>query len=359
VTAGGRVPAMLLRGGTSKGLYLLADDVPPEPAARDELLRRLMGSPNARQIDGIGGAHPLTSKVAIVSTSPATDVDVDYLFLQVGVENGVISDRQTCGNLLAGVGPFAVERGLVRPAGERASVRIRLVNTGAVAVASFPLEPDGSPRYTGDTRISGVPGSAARIDLDFPRPATGGAPVLPTGNLVDEFAGVAATCVDNGMPVVVLRAADLGVRGDEPCEVLEADAGLRERLEAVRLEAGRAMGLGDVATTTVPKLTLLAPAQAGGTVLTRTFLPHRCHTAIGVLGAVSVATACRLAGTVADGIARPADDEHDVVLEHPTGTFTATVVMRIDGGGHPMVERAGVVRTARKLMEGMVFPRPD
>ncbi len=355
MTAG--VPAMLMRGGTSKGLYLLAGDLPEEPARRDDLLLRLMGSPDQRQIDGVGGAHPLTSKVAVVSRSDDPAADVDYLFLQVGVDDATVSDRQNCGNLLAGVGPFAVERGLVDATGDRVTVRIRMLNTGSVAVARFPLDPERRPQYEGDTAISGVPGAAAAVELDFEGIAGGtcGA-LLPTGNLVDHLAGIPVTCVDNGMPVVVLRASDAGVAGTEDCEQLEDDARLRDLLERVRLEAGPAMGLGDVAATTVPKITLLSPPRGEGAATTRTFIPHRCHTSIGVLGAVSVATVCRLEGTVADGVARPPEGER-VVLEHPTGTFTATVV--VEGGApEPVVRRAGIVRTARKLMDGTVFPRP-
>lgn len=344
----------LMRGGTSKGLFLLEDDLPSDPAARDDLLLRLMGTPDPRQIDGLGGAHPLTSKVAVVAPATRPDIDVEYLFLQVGVEEPTVSDRQTCGNLLAGVGPFAVERGLVAATGGRAQVRILLRNTGDVATATFPLGSDGRPRYDGDTAISGVPGTAARIDLTF----AGGPPerILPTGHVRDEVEGVEVTCVDQGMPVVVLRAADLGVRGDESCEQLEADDRLRARLEAVRLQAALRMGLGDVRPTTIPKLTLLAPPATDGTALTRTFIPHRCHAAIGVLGAVSVAVACRLPGSVAEGIARRIGGD-DVVLEHPSGTFTATVVLG-EGDDGPTVESAGIVRTARPLFEGTVHPRP-
>lgn len=351
------VAAMLMRGGTSKGLYVLREDLPDDPADRDDLLLRLMGSPDPRQIDGVGGAHPLSSKVAVIAGSDDPDVDVEYLFLQVGVDEPLVSDRQNCGNLLAGVGPFAVERGLVAVGGDRAHVRIRMLNTAAVAVARFPLGPDGLPRYEGDVSISGVPGAAAAVELDFEAIAGGtcGA-LLPTGNHVDRLADLDATCVDNGMPVVVVRATDVGVRGTESCAQLEEDADLRDVVERLRLEAGHAMGLGDVSATTIPKVTLLSPPEGEAAAATRTFIPHRCHTSIGVLGAVSVATVCRLPGSVAEGIAPGSGGDH-VVLEHPSGTFTATVALA-DGADGPVVRRAGIVRTARKLMDGTVFPRP-
>jgi 4-oxalomesaconate tautomerase len=354
VADGDGIRCMLMRGGTSKGLYFLAEDLPAEPAARDDLLLRVMGSPDARQIDGLGGAHPLTSKVAVVDRSPAEGVDVDYHFLQVVVDDATVSDRQNCGNLLAGVGPFAIERGLVEVPGaghaDHAEVRIRMLNTDGVATATIPLQA-GRPRYDGSTAISGVPGRAAAIRLDFEDVAGSSCgALLPTGNPVDEVEGLDATLVDNGMPVVVMRAADLGLSGYETCADLEANAPLRETLERVRLAAGPRMHLGDVAATTVPKLTLVAPPRDGGSVCTRTFIPHRCHEAIGVLGAVSVATAALLPEGPAADVAELDGSHGTVVVEHPTGTFEAVVDLAS--------QRAGIIRTARKLMDGVVFPRP-
>jgi 4-oxalomesaconate tautomerase len=352
------VRCMVMRGGTSKGLYFVADDLPADAADRDDLLLRIMGSPDARQIDGMGGAHPLTSKVAVVAPGAEGDADVEYHFLQVVVDEAVVTDRQNCGNLLAGVGHFALERGLVpAPDADTVPVRIRMLNTGGLATATVPLSA-GRPRYDGDTAISGVPGTAAAVRLDFEGIAGSSCgALLPTGRLVDEVCGLAVTLIDNGMPVVVLRAADLGVTGEETCAELEADDGLRKTLEEVRLAAGPLMHLGDVAATTVPKLTLVAPPRAGGALATRTFIPHRCHDAIGVLGAVSVATAALLPdGPAAESADLHGDADRVVTVEHPTGTFDAAVDLTLVDGA-PVVERAGIIRTARKLMDGYVFPR--
>jgi 4-oxalomesaconate tautomerase len=351
---------MVMRGGTSKGLYFLADDLPTDEAGRDDLLLRIMGSPDARQIDGMGGAHPLTSKVAVVGPATADTADVDYHFLQVVVDEAVVTDRQNCGNLLAGVAPFALERGLVAaPAGgDTAAIRIHMVNTGGLATATVPIT-DGLPRYDGPASISGVPGTAAPVRLDFEGVAGSSCgALLPTGRAVDQVDGLTVTLIDNGMPVVVLRAGDLGVTGHETCAELEADASLRETLERVRLAAGPLMNLGDVAATTVPKLTLVAAPREGGAIATRTFIPHRCHEAIGVLGAVSVATAALLADGPAAEVAKVADAEEGgvVTIEHPTGTFDAAVDLSLVDDV-PVVERAGIIRTARKLMDGTVFPR--
>ncbi len=359
------IACMIMRGGSSKGAYFLGDDLPADAAERDSLLRRIMGSPDPRQIDGIGGAHPLTSKVAVVSASADDSADIDYLFLQVGVDDETVSDRQNCGNLLAGVGPFAVERGLVAAVADgEATVRIRMLNTDSIAVARFAMR-GGEPLYAGDTAISGVPGGAASISLAFSDIAgTSAGALLPTGNVVDRIDGVACTLIDNGMPVAVLRAADLGVSGYESCAELEADAGLRAALEAIRLEAGRLMGLGDVTDTTVPKLTLVAAPRSGGHLCTRTFIPHRCHDAIGVLGAVSVAGAALLPGSPANELLRPPEGSI-VRLEHPSGHFDADIDIEIAAGGDDggpsavAVRRAGIIRTARKLMDGAVFPRSD
>jgi 4-oxalomesaconate tautomerase len=352
------IRCMVMRGGTSKGLYFLADDLPADEASRDDVLLRIMGSPDRRQIDGMGGAHPLTSKVAVVGRGGADAADIDYHFLQVVVDEAVVTDRQNCGNLLAGVAPFAIERGLVTPpAGDTAAVRIHMVNTGGLATATVPIC-DGRPRYDGPASISGVPGTAAPIRLDFQGIAGSSCgALLPTGRAVDEVEGLAVTLIDNGMPVVVLRAGDLGITGHETCAELEADDAMRKTLERVRLAAGPLMNLGDVAEATVPKLTMVAAPRAGGTIATRTFIPHRCHDAIGVLGAVSVGTAALMPEGPAAEVAELGRAEGRVVtIEHPTGTFDAAVDLALVDGV-PVVKRAGIIRTARKLMDGTVFPR--
>ena len=343
---------MLMRGGTSKGAYFLAGDLPTDPGERDDLLLRVMGSPDPRQIDGIGGAHPLTSKVAVISASQRPDADVDYLFLQVGVEQATVSDRQNCGNLLAGVGPFAVERGLV--AGS--PVRIHMVNSGSLATASFATA-GGVVDYDGDTAIAGVPGTAGAIVLDFAGTegsATGA--LLPTGNMTDVIDGVTVTCIDNGMPVVVVPAADLGCTGYESVADLEADAALNRKVQSLRLAAGPLMGLGEVSGSSVPKISLVAAPADGGTICTRTFIPVRVHESIGVLGAVSVATALLLPGAAGAALAaiKPGQTRFDI--EHPTGHLE--VEAEVDQTREPpAVVRSGVVRTARKLFDGTVFPR--
>jgi 4-oxalomesaconate tautomerase len=350
------IPATLMRGGTSKGLYFDVRDLPPERRARDRILLAAMGSPDARQIDGVGGAHPLTSKVAVIGPATRPDADVDYLFLQVLVEKAEVSDSQNCGNILAGVGPWAIENGLVRPAGAITPVRIHMVNTASVAVAHVPT-PDGRVEYEGDARIDGVPGTAAGISIDFLDVAGSSCGALfPTGNVSDRIDGIEVTCIDNGMPVVILAAADFGLSGEESPEALEADAALRERVEKIRLEVGPRMSLGDVTRKTVPKMSLVSPARHGGQLNTRTFIPHRVHEAIGVLGAVSVATACAVPGTVAQRIAgrAAAAGPRRLEIEHPTGFFT--VEMDVTGSGRDLrVNRSALLRTARKLMRGEVY----
>lgn len=347
---------MLMRGGTSKGAYFLAGDLPADTTERDDLLLRIMGSPDPRQIDGIGGAHPLTSKVAVVSPGAEPDVDVDYLFLQLGVAEATVTDRQNCGNLLAGVGPFAVERGLVTADSRRSTVRIRMVNSDSLAVAHFPT-PGGIVDYTGDTAISGVPGTAAAVVLDFAdTEGSAGHGLLPTGNRVDEIDGLPVTCVDNGMPVVVAYAKDFGLTGYEPADQLAVDDELRERVQSLRLRAGELMGLGDVRDSSVPKTTLVAPPVDGGTICTRTFIPLRPHTSIGVLGAVSVVTAVLLDGAVGHDVAQWAPGDTRMDVEHPTGHLEVEVEVD-ETVRPPRVRRSGVVRTARKLFDGTVFPR--
>jgi 4-oxalomesaconate tautomerase len=351
------VRCTMLRGGTSRGLYFEPGDLPADPGRRDDLLLRLMGTPDPRQIDGLAGATSLTSKVAVVGRSDHPEADVDYLFLQLGVDQPTVSDRQNCGNILAGVGPFAVERGLMPAGPENTSVRIRMLNSDSIAVASFAT-PGGRVEYRGDVAISGVPGTAAPVVLAFS--ATEGSStgaLLPTGNVRDLVDGVEITCVDNGMPVVVAMAESFGLTGYETHEQLAADAALRERIDAFRRKAGQLMGLGDGADSSVPKTALLAPARDGGQVCTRSFIPVQPHTSIGVLAAVSVVTGMLLPGAVGHELAAAwPDDRSSVDVEHPTGHLLVDVI--VDGTATPpRVVRAGVIRTARKLFDGTAFPR--
>jgi 4-oxalomesaconate tautomerase len=345
-----------MRGGTSKGLYFHERDLPAERELRDRVLLAAMGSPDARQIDGVGGAHPLTSKVAVIRRSSVVHADVDYLFLQVVVDKAEVSDSQNCGNILAGVGPWAIENGLVPIAGDVTPVRIHMLNTASIAVAYVPT-PNGAVEYEGEARIDGVPGTAAAIPLEFLDVAGSSCgSLLPTGSAVHEVDGVSVTCIDNGMPVVVLRAQDFGLSGDETPEQLEGNATLKSRIEAIRLAVGPRMNLGDVTKKTVPKMCLVSPPRHGGAISTRTFIPHRVHEAIGVLGAVSVATACMTPGSVAAQIAKLPSNQpkQRIEVEHPTGFFTVDIEVTVEAG-NVNVRRSALLRTARKLMAGEVF----
>ena len=346
------IRCMWMRGGTSKGGYFLASDLPAATAERDALLLRLMGSPDPRQIDGMGGADPLTSKVAVVKASERPGVDVDYLFLQVFVDRPIVTDAQNCGNILAGVGPFAIERGLVAAKDGETSVTIFMENTGQVAVAIVPT-PGGLVTYAGEARIDGVPGTGAGIPIVF-RDTAGSScgALLPTGREADVIDDVDVTLIDNGMPCVVMAAPDLGITGRETPDELNANGALKARLESIRLKAGPMMNLGDVTSKSVPKMTMVSPASAGGAISTRTFIPHVCHEAIGVLGAVSVATACLLRNGPAAKIAGVGHgNRRGLSIEHPTGEFTVLATLGPDG----MVSEAGVLRTARKLFDGTIF----
>ncbi|MCQ1852265.1 4-oxalomesaconate tautomerase [Neorhizobium galegae] len=342
------VRCMWMRGGTSKGGYFLASDL---PADRDNFLLRVMGSPDPRQIDGMGGAHPLTSKVAVVRKSEREGVDVDYLFLQVFVDQPIVTDAQNCGNILAGIGPFAIERGLVPVKGEKTEVSIFMENTGQIAIATIET-PGGEVTYKGDARIDGVPGTSAPVPIVFADTAGSSCgALLPTGNAVDVIEGIACTLIDNGMPCVVMRGDVLGITGTESPKELEANQELRAKLEAIRLKAGPMMNLGDVSKKSVPKMTMVSAPTAGGAISTRTFIPHTCHDAIGVLGAVSVATACLLPeGPASELAVIPKGDEKLLSIEHPTGEMSVIATMK-DGE----VYRAAVLRTARKLFDGLVF----
>jgi len=302
----------------------------------------------------MGGADPLTSKVAVVKKSEREGIDVDYLFLQVFVDQAIVTDAQNCGNILSGIGPFALERGLVQPTGDETRVAIFMENTSQVAIATVQT-PGGTVRYDGEAKIDGVPGSHAPIPVEF-RDTAGSScgALLPTGNAVDVIEGVRCTLIDNGMPCIVFKAEDVGATGTETREELESEAmaEMRAKIEAIRLAAGERMNLGDVREKSVPKMMLVAPPQHGGAVTVRSFIPKRAHATIGVLGAVTVATACLVEGSPAAEVASiPEGPRKTLSIEHPTGEMTC--VLEVGDSGE--VESAALLRTARKLMDGVVF----
>lgn len=342
---------MQIRGGSSKGVYFSALDLPSDEAARDQVLLDVVGR-DARQIDGLGGADPLTSKVGIVSPSTRAGADIDYLFAQVVVGENRVDTTPNCGNILAGIGAFAIESGMIPIRGDTTTVRVYMVNSGNRCELLLQT-PDGAVEYEGDARIDGVPGTAAPVIcnyVDIAGSACGA--LLPTGHQRDQICGVPVTCIDNGMPVVVISAEALGKTGYESCADLEADQIFRDRIETIRLEAGKSMNLGDVRNKVVPKMSLISAPRAGGHVCTRTFIPHRCHVAIGVLGAVSVATACVLPDSVALGIASVPDGQtKHMSIEHPSGEFSVELLLDDEGN----VIRAGLLRTARLLSRGEAY----
>lgn len=345
-------PVIWMRGGTSKGGYFLANDMPIDKADRDSFLLKVMGSPDDRQIDGMGGADPLTSKVAIIKKSDRDGIDIDYLFLQIFVDQALVSDAQNCGNILAGVAPFAIERGLIAATDGQSKISIYMENTGQIAVATIET-PNGIPTYSGDASIDGVPGTAAPISLEF-RDTAGSScgTLLPTGNAVDEIEGVRCTLIDNGMPCIVMKATDVGATGYESRQEMEDALEVRSVIEKIRRAAGERMNLGDVSDKSIPKIMLVASPKNGGAVTVRSFIPKRAHASVGVLAAITVATACLIENSPAAEVAAiPKGKCKTMSVEHPTGETTC--IMNMDQFGN--VESAAMLRTARKLMVGEVF----
>ena len=349
------IPCMLMRGGTSKGAYFIDRDLPDDVATRDRVLLAALGSPDRRQIDGVGGADPLTSKVAIVNRSQRPGIDVDFLFAQVSLDEGRVDTTPNCGNILAGVGPFALERGLIAAQDGHTRIRIYTVNTGMVSEVLIET-PGGRVNYGGSARIDGVPGTAAPIPIDFLDVAGSVCgSLLPTGNIADVIDAVHVTCIDNGMPVVIMRADALGIKGYESRGALNANAALKARVEQIRLRAGHMMNLGVVTNKVVPKMSLVAPPRAGGALCSRTFIPHDCHAAVGVLGAVTLATAAVMRGSVAHEVAEvPGGNPKRISVEHPTGEFTVELETEESPSGI-VIRRAALLRTARMLMRGEIL----
>ena len=345
------IPCLFMRGGTSRGPFFDEADLPADIPTRDRVLLAAMGSPDKRQIDGLGGAHPLTSKVGIVRRSTTEGVDLDFLFAQLQPDKETVDTTPNCGNMLAAVAPFALEKGLVKPQGETSTFRVLTLNTDMQCDITVQT-PGGVVEYEGDARIDGVPGSSAPITINFLDTAGSVcAGLLPTGNVRDTIDGVEVTCIDNGMPLVMFKASAVGRTGYESVAELNGDTELKARLETLRIACGHAMGLGDVTSKNYPKMTLIAPPKHGGALSTRSFIPHVCHDAIGVLAAVTVGTACVLDGTVCEGVAvMPEGDIKKVSVEHPTGEFS--VELALDPANPQNVTRAALLRTARLLMRG-------
>ena len=374
------IPCLFMRGGTSKGPFFKESDLPADKVTRDRVLLSVMGSPDKRQIDGLGGAHPLTSKVAIVRKSTKTGVDIDFLFAQLQPDKDTVDTTPNCGNMLAGVVPFALETGLVQAQGETSTFRVLTLNTDmacdiTVQTPLLPATKGGTSsketssakryvEYSGDARIDGAPGSSAPITINFLDTAGSVcSSLLPTGQVKDTITvageGFApfkldVTCIDNGMPLVIFKASDLDRTGYESAAVLNGDEDLKKRIEALRLQISLKMGLGDVSQKNYPKMTLIAPPRDGGSITTRSFIPHVCHDAIGVLAAVTVGTACVLKGSVCDGVAvMQAGATQHVSVEHPTGEFS--VALETDPKNPQNVTKAALLRTARLLMRGEVM----
>ena len=349
-----RIPCVIMRGGTSRGPFFLTSDLPGDVATRDAVLLAVMGSPHEIQVDGIGGSHSVTSKVAMISRSKHPGADVDYLFAQVQINESIVDTKPNCGNMLVAVGPFAIEAGLVPAKNGETPVRIFNVNTQSL-VEAIVQTPGGKVTYDGGAAIDGVPGTAAPVGINF-RSAIGAVTkkMLPTGKALDVIDGVEVSCVDIAMPVVLMPAEAFGKTGHETAVELDADRALLARMEAIRRKAGALMGMGDVSKSVVPKMALLSPPRKGGNIASRYFVPETCHKSHPVTGTVCIASACAIPGTVASRIAPlPPAPQGMTRIEHPSGM----IIIDLDAdftGGRQELRRAALIRTARRIFEGSV-----
>ncbi|WP_180900359.1 4-oxalomesaconate tautomerase [Martelella soudanensis] len=348
------IPFIFMRGGTSRGPYFRREDLPEDRDTLASVLVAAVGSGHSLNIDGIGGGAAVTTKVAMLSRSEDEWADIDYFFAQVSVEDRLVDFKPTCGNILSGVGPAAIEMGLITPTGDETEVRIRAVNTGAKVLARVQT-PGGELTYEGDATIAGVPGTAAPIALNFMEvvgSSTGA--FLPTGNLRDEIDGIEVTCMDVAMPIVIARASDFGLSGHETAAEIDANTDFFARMEKIRVEAGKRMGMGDVTKSVTPKFGLLAPAREGGTIATRYFMPWNTHPSMAVTGSQCLASCALTPGTVADGLLdRPEQSPANVILEHPSGQIE--VLVEFDNADGFSLKSAGLLRTARKLADGKIY----
>jgi len=353
------IKCVMMRGGTSRGMFFLASDLPPSPIERDSILLSIMGSGHPLQIDGVGGGNPVTSKVAIISPASRPDADVDYLFAQVQVDKALVDVSANCGNMLAAVGPFAIEAGLVRPSSPQTVVRIHNINTKQRIEAEVPMR-GHSVCYQGDSTIDGVPGTGAPIYLTFVDAADNKGSLghlFPTSSPMDRIDGLDITCINAAMPMVLMEAAHFGLSGGETVEELNSNKALLHRMEMIRLEAGQLMGLGDVCDKVVPKPVLLSQGQGRADLTARYFMPRSCHPSLATTGAVGLATACSEPGTIAARIAGCKPVPGDITIAHPSGKISVSIRLRqIDG---KTIRVASILRTARRLFEGVAFARPE
>lgn len=355
------IPFLMMRAGSSRGPFFNRSHLPDDPEKLAKVLSRILGSGHKYNIDGIGGGVAVTTKVAMLSLSDSPDADIDYFFAQVPVENGKVDFRPTCGNILSGVGPAAIEMGLL-PLGSEGErrIRIRAVNTGALVEAIIKTDHSGVV-YQGDMRLDGVPGTAAPIRLNF-RNITGSltGAMLPTGNAKDCIDGISVTCIDVAMPMVIARAEAFGLTGTETPDELNSNLEFCKRREAIRVEAGHMMGLGDVSEQVTPKFGLLAPAKNGGTATVRHFMPFTCHPGMAVTGAQCLAACLALPGSIGEGLAQlPQNGLVDLILEHPSGQIVIGLDYKTDAQKKLEIESASVFRTARLLVRGEVMVPDD
>ena len=349
------IPCMLMRGGTSKGPFFDMRDLPADHVRRDRILLKVMGSPDPRQIDGLGGAETVTSKVVMVQPSERPGIDVDYFFAQVDIENPIVDTSPPCGNMMAGVGPFALERGMVQVADDETSVMIYNINTNTV-IEAVVQTPGGRVEYDGDTAISGVPGAAAPLLMNLFDQAGGKTGKLfPTGNRREKISAIEVTLMDAGTVLMLLKAADLGLDGNENRQFFQENRRLMSKIEAMRLEAGRRVGFGDVSETVLPRIGLLSPACANGAIKSQYLTPHTLHATHAVSGAICISTASKIPGTIASDIACVSEDlTETIIIEHPSGIIDVKLELAKNGDDWTIV-KAGTLRTVRKIMDGAVF----
>ncbi|PLY05674.1 MAG: 4-oxalomesaconate tautomerase [Arcobacter sp.] len=352
------IPYMIIRGGSSKGIYFKKDDLPTDIKLRDEIILSIVGR-DIRQIDGLGGANPLTSKVAIINNSENQDCDIDFLFIQVVVGENRVDSSPNCGNILAGVGAFAIENNMIKIIDDVTSIKVNMLNSNNICELVLQT-PNGKLTYEGNAKIDGVPGTSAPIICNYMDVAGSVCGSLfPTGNKKDLINGINVTCIDNGMPVVIINANELGKTGYESCEELSNDSEFRKKLETIRLKVGPLMNLGDVSNRVVPKMTIVSSSKSGRDINTRTFIPHNCHSSIGVLGAVSVASACLYDECVTSDFIKIRNTPIvNIKVEHPSGEFQVELTTtKIDNKLN--ISKAGLLRTARLISRGEAYPHKE
>ncbi|MDH2880281.1 2-methylaconitate cis-trans isomerase PrpF family protein [Bacillus cytotoxicus] len=351
-----KIPCFVMRGGTSKGLFFLDKHLPSNKRLRNEVILKVLGAGNARGVDGMGSLDPLSNKIAIIRKSTDPGIDIDYLFLQADLKKMVLDDSVNCGNIISAVAPYAIESGVIKAESGEMTVTIRNVNTNAI-VESKILTENGNVLYSGDVKIDGVPGTGAPIRLNFMNSVgsvTG--KLFPTGSKMDVIEGINVSCIDVSVPLIIIQATELGIEGDESPELLNSNTMFLNKIDMIRKKVAALANLGNVSNKVIPKIAIVSRPRKSGTITSRYFIPHQCHSTHAVTGSLALSAAIKINGTTANHIVKKSgsykvEESNPIIIEHPAGQIQTESIV-VESNGKYSIKQSSITRTARLILKG-------